>query len=32
VKGVIRKQGGALGMEEDEGYLQQCQRQACSVM
>lgn len=32
VKGVIRKQGGALGVEEDEGYLQQCQRQACAVM
>jgi hypothetical protein len=32
VKGVVRKQGTALGSEEDEGYLQQCQRQACSVM
>jgi hypothetical protein len=33
VKGVVRKQGGAmLGVEEDEGYLQQCQRQACMVM
>lgn len=32
VKGVVRKQGGALSTEEDEGYLQQCQRQACVVM
>ena len=32
VKGVVRKQGAGLGTEEDEGYLQQCQRQACSVM
>lgn len=32
VKGVVRKQGGALGSEEDEGYLQQCQKQACAVM
>lgn len=32
VKGVVRKQGGALGTEEDEGYLQQCQKQACMVM
>ncbi|KAF1949786.1 glycosyl hydrolase-like protein [Byssothecium circinans] len=32
VKGVIRKQGGALGTEEDEGYLQQCQKAACAVM
>jgi hypothetical protein len=32
VKGVVRKQGTALGVEEDEGYLQQCQRQACTVM
>ncbi|KAF2641513.1 glycosyl hydrolase-like protein [Massarina eburnea CBS 473.64] len=32
VKGVVRKQGGALGGEEDEGYLQQCQKAACAVM
>jgi len=32
VKGVVRKQGSAVGVEEDEGYLQQCQRQACLVM
>lgn len=32
VKGVVRKQGGALSTEEDEGYLQQCQKQACIVM
>lgn len=24
VKGAVRKQGAALGVEEDEGYLQQC--------
>jgi hypothetical protein len=32
VKGVVRKQGTALGTEEDEGYLKQCQKQACMVM
>lgn len=32
VKGVIRKPGTAVGLEEDEGYLQQCQRQTCAVM
>jgi hypothetical protein len=32
VKGVVRKQGSMLGVEEDEGYLRQCQRQACVVM
>jgi hypothetical protein len=32
VKGVVRKQGGALSTEEDEGYLKQCQKQACAVM
>lgn len=32
VKGVVRKPGTALSMDEDEGYLQQCQRQACAVM
>lgn len=32
VKGVVRKQGAPLGVEEDEGYLKQCQKQACVVM
>lgn len=32
VKGVVRKQGGPLSTDEDEGYLQQCQKQACVVM
>ncbi|ORY09736.1 glycoside hydrolase superfamily [Clohesyomyces aquaticus] len=32
VQGVKRKPGTALGVEEDEGYLQQCQRAACTVM
>jgi hypothetical protein len=32
ITGVVRKQGGALDTEEDEGYLQQCQKQACVVM
>ena len=32
VKGVVRRQGSLLGMEEDEGYLAQCQRQSCVVM
>lgn len=32
VKGVVRKQGAGLSTEEDEGYLQQCQRNACVVM
>lgn len=32
VKGVVRKPGSAIGTEEDEGYLQQCQRQNCAVM
>ncbi len=32
VKGLIRKQGGALATDEDEGYLQQCQKQNCAVM
>jgi hypothetical protein len=32
VKGVVRKQGGALSSDEDEGYLRQCQKQACVVM
>lgn len=32
VKGVVRKPGSVLGTEEEEGYLQQCQKQACMVM
>ncbi|KAH7558344.1 glycoside hydrolase superfamily [Bipolaris maydis] len=32
VRGVVRKAGSALGTDEDEGYLQQCQKQACAVM
>jgi hypothetical protein len=32
VKGVVRKQGGALSTDEDEGYLRQCQKQACVIM
>jgi hypothetical protein len=32
VKGVVRKSGTAVGSEEDEGYLQQCQKQNCAVM
>lgn len=32
VKGVIRKQGAGLSTEEDEGYLQQCQKNACVMM
>lgn len=32
VKGVVRKPGSALGTDEDEGYLQQCQRENCAVM
>lgn len=32
VKGVVRKPGSAIGTEEDEGYLQQCQKQNCAVM
>jgi hypothetical protein len=32
VKGVVRKPGSALGTEEDEGYLAQCQKQSCAVM
>ena len=32
VKGVVRKAGSALGTDEDEGYLAQCQKQACTVM
>lgn len=32
VRGVVRKQGGPLSTEEDEGYLKQFQKQACVVM
>jgi hypothetical protein len=33
VKGLVRKQGAAVGSTgEDEGYLEQCQRTACTVM
>jgi hypothetical protein len=32
VKGVVRKAGSAVDAEEDEGYLQQCQKQNCAVM
>lgn len=32
VQGVVRQQGGPLSTEEDEGYLKQCQKQACVVM
>lgn len=32
VKGVVRKSGAPVGSEEEEGYLQQCQRQTCTVM
>ena len=32
VKGVRRRQGMALGKEEEEGYLEQCRQSNCSVM
>jgi hypothetical protein len=33
VKGLVRKQGAAVGgTGEEEGYLEQCQRTACTVM
>ena len=32
VKGVQRRQGMALGKEEEEGYLDQCQQSRCLVM
>lgn len=32
VKGAVRKPGSALGTDEDEGYLAQCQKQNCAVM
>lgn len=31
-KGVRRRQGMALGKEEDDGYLEQCRQKACAVM
>ena len=32
VKGVKRRQGMALGNEEEEGYLDQCQQSRCRIM
>ena len=32
VKGVQRRQGMALGKEEEEGYLEQCRQKGCSMM
>lgn len=32
VKGVKRKQGTAVGREEEEGYLEQCQQSRCAIM
>lgn len=32
VKGVQRRQGMALGKEEEEGYLEQCRQSKCIVM
>ena len=32
VKGVKRRQGLALGSDDDEGYLEQCQQTRCTVM
>jgi hypothetical protein len=32
VTGVMRRQNMALGKEEEEGYLDQCQQSKCSVM
>ncbi|KAI9839740.1 MAG: hypothetical protein M1837_002028 [Sclerophora amabilis] len=32
VRGVRRRQGVALGNEEEDGYLQQCQQSSCAVM
>lgn len=32
VKGVQRRQGVALGKEEEEGYLEQCRQNNCEVM
>jgi len=32
VKGVLRKQGMALGKEEEEGYYEQCRQSRCDLM
>ena len=32
VKGVKRRQGMALGTEEEEGYYEQCRQRGCTVM
>jgi hypothetical protein len=32
VKGVKRRQGVAIGSEEEEGYLEQCQNGTCGIM
>ncbi|KAL9116522.1 MAG: hypothetical protein Q9187_006951 [Circinaria calcarea] len=32
VKGIKRRQGTAVGNEEEEGYLEQCQQNRCGVM
>ena len=32
VKGVQRRQGMALGKEEEEGYYEQCKQSRCSLM
>ena len=32
VKGVKRRQGMALGKEEEEGYYEQCRQRGCSIM
>lgn len=32
VKGVVRRSGVLLGKEEEEGYLQQCQQNKCTLM
>ena len=32
IRGVKRAQGAAMGKEEEEGYLEQCQQTRCSVM
>lgn len=32
VKGVKRRQGMALGKEDEEGYYEQCRQRGCSIM
>ncbi len=32
VRGLIRRQAVALGNEEDDGYLEQCQQSRCNIM